>query len=77
MKTGLMNKNMKKEQIGIVVTEIIDAAVRVHRDFGPGFLVSVYHRCLVEELRSRGWNFTGEVYLPVSYRGNLLEKDLK
>lgn len=32
MKTGLMNKNMKREQIEIVATGIIDAAVRVHPD---------------------------------------------
>ncbi len=34
--------------------EIVDAAIQVHRELGPGLLESVYEECLCHELKTRG-----------------------
>jgi GxxExxY protein len=56
-------------------TLIIDAAMQVHRELGPGLLESVYEVCLIEELRNRGLNVQSQVRLPIVYRGKELNKE--
>ncbi|MBN2806509.1 MAG: GxxExxY protein [Prolixibacteraceae bacterium] len=56
-------------------TLIIDAAMQVHRELGPGLLESVYEVCLIEELRNRGLNVQRQVRLPIFYRGKDLNKE--
>jgi GxxExxY protein len=34
--------------------KIIGAAITVHKELGPGLLESVYHACLLIELRATG-----------------------
>ncbi|HWZ95717.1 MAG TPA: GxxExxY protein [Opitutaceae bacterium] len=47
----------------------IDAAIRVHRELGPGLLESVCQHCLVHELTQTGIHARSEVPIPISYRG--------
>jgi len=54
---------------------IIDAAMQVHRELGPGLLESVYEVCLIEELRNRGLNVQSQVRLPIVYKGKELNKE--
>jgi len=58
-----MNLNLN-DVSGIVV----DAAITVHRELGPGLLESAYQACLAFELRDRGLHVETEVPLPVVYR---------
>jgi GxxExxY protein len=53
--------------------EILGAAIQVHRRLGPGLLESVYCAALAVELRRRQIRFAREVWLPVSYDGELLD----
>ena len=59
---------------------IIEAAITVHRELGPGLLESVYHTCLCRELTVMGLNVQREVSVPVIYKGEqtgqLLRLDL-
>ena len=48
---------------------VVDAAVEVHRALGPGVLESVYRKCLVKELNSRGVRVAEEVPLRAEYKG--------
>ena len=52
-----------------LTSEIIAAAVEVHRELGPGLLESAYRQCLCRELAVRGVAFCSEVPLPVGYKG--------
>ncbi|MRR06902.1 MAG: GxxExxY protein [Deltaproteobacteria bacterium] len=52
-----------------ISSEIISAAVAVHRELGPGLLESVYQSCMIVELYQRGFSFESEVAFPVLYRG--------
>ena len=51
-----------------VATQIVDAAIAVHRELGPGLLESAYQGCLEYELRSRGLRVVREMSMPVVYR---------
>ena len=52
-----------------LATEIIGAAIEVHRQLGPGLLESVYRDCMVYELKSRGLDIEREKTLPLRYKG--------
>ena len=51
-------------------SQIIKAAITVHKELGPGLLESVYHACLMLELKDMGVEFKSEVTLPIVYRGH-------
>lgn len=54
---------------------ILDAAISVHRELGPGLLESVYHYCLIKELRNREINVEREVTVELHYKGEPLGKN--
>ncbi|GAB4138934.1 MAG: GxxExxY protein [Planctomycetaceae bacterium] len=53
--------------------QIVDAAINVHRELGPGLLESTYQACLIYELLSRKLQVQTELPLPVQYRDVRLE----
>ena len=56
---------LERELTGV----ILDSAVEVHRELGPGLLESAYRACLVRELKLRGLNAETEVAVPLLYKG--------
>ena len=50
-------------------SEIINAAIAVHKELGPGLLESVYQSCMILELLRRRLKVESEVPVPVFYRG--------
>lgn len=50
-------------------SQIIKAAIAVHKELGPGLLESVYHACMLIELKNMGIKAQSEVLLPIVYRG--------
>ncbi len=48
---------------------IIAAAIRVHRELGPGFLESIYEAALALEFTSAGIPFERQKPLPILYLG--------
>ena len=67
-----MNSELTYNRLG---TKIIDAAMQVHRELGPGLLESVYEVCLIEELKNKGLKVQSQVKLPLVYKGKELNKD--
>jgi len=59
--------------INEVTDQIIAAAIKVHRHFGPGLFEQVYKACLFRELQKRSLMVAKEVVLPVIYEGELLD----
>jgi GxxExxY protein len=51
---------------------IIAAAIRVHKELGPGFLETMYEEALVIELAAVGVYFERQKLLPVFYREHLI-----
>jgi GxxExxY protein len=46
---------------------IVDAAIAVHRELGPGLLESVYEVVLAHELQKRGLEVQRQVVVPILY----------
>ena len=57
------------EEIEAVAADIVDAAYKVHKEFGPGLLESAYQACHAYELRKRGRIVLTELKLPIIYDG--------
>lgn len=53
--------------------DIIDAAMAIHRKFGPGLLESVYELVLVAELKHRGHKVENQVPISFEYEGMKIE----
>jgi GxxExxY protein len=52
---------------------IVDVALHVHRELGPGLLESVYQKVMAHELRKRGLHVEEEVPIPVQWDGERME----
>jgi GxxExxY protein len=57
---------MTENEIGRLV---VDAAIGVHRELGPGLLESVYEVILAHQLRQRGLRAERQVPIPIEYQG--------
>ncbi len=57
---------MTENEIGKIV---VDTALAVHRDLGPGLLESVYEVILARELQLRGLSVERQVPMPIEYHG--------
>lgn len=53
--------------------KVIQLAIEVHRELGPGLLESSYEECLCYELSSAGLAFERQVPLPITYKSVRLE----
>ena len=60
-------------EVDRVATGIVDCALRVHRELGPGLLENVYEACLESELWERRLDVKRQLLLPVVYKGRRLE----
>lgn len=68
---------MTKSEITQLSYDITGAAIKVHREIGPGLLESVYHSCLKYELEKQGFQVQNEVYVPVYYDELLMDVKLR
>jgi GxxExxY protein len=60
-------RHLSLAETNIITGQIVDAALRVHRELGPGLLESAYETCLAYELKKRGYQVRTQVGLPISY----------
>ena len=52
---------------------VVDSAMKIHSELGPGLLESVYVACLVHELKKRGLRAATQLPLPVIYDGERMD----
>jgi len=57
---------MDENEIGKYV---VDCAVQIHREIGPGLLETVYEVVLAHQLRQRGLQVERQVAIPIEYNG--------
>ena len=57
---------MTENEIGKIV---VDSAVAVHRELGPGLLETVYEVIMANELRQRGLRVERQVPMSIEYHG--------
>ncbi len=57
--------------------EAVDAAVKVHRELGPGLMETVYEVVLARELEKRGLRVERQVPVPIVYGGMRFEEGFR
>jgi iron complex transport system substrate-binding protein len=53
----------------VIARDVVDLAVRIHRDLGPGLLESVYETVLAAALARRGYTVARQVPVDFSFDG--------
>ena len=71
-----MRQNFKMTQNEITY-EIRGAIYDVYKALGPGLFESVYEEALVYELEQRGLNVERQKQVPINYKGNILNSELR
>ncbi len=66
-----MNKVRYNELSGM----LLNAALCVHREMGPGLLESVYQQCMIRELNMQSVKVRTNVPVPLVYKGYVLTKN--
>jgi GxxExxY protein len=56
---------------------LINAAIEVHRDKGPGLVESIYEWCLEKELELRSLRFVSQKAVTIHYKGFTREEPLR
>ena len=68
---------MNNEEINKLSAKILDSAITVHKEMGPGLLESVYEQCLLKEFELRNIKAVNQLAIPLVYKGYELSKDYK
>lgn len=68
---------MNETERNILSGKILDAAIEVHKEIGPGLLESVYEVCLCKELTNRNIDFEQQISLPVQYKNEILDVNFR
>jgi len=68
---------ISKKDLDELTYEIVGSAIEVHKVFGPGLLESIYHKCFKKELALRGIDFKSEMSIPLFYKDEPLDTDLR
>ena len=58
-------------------SEVIGAAIEVHRHKGPGLIESIYERCMLRELALRSIPATTQKLVRVEYKGLVFDEPLR
>jgi GxxExxY protein len=70
MKENIVSDISQFPDLGPRLThQVIQAAIEVHKYFGPGLLESIYEEALAVEMKSMGLNFERQKPIPVEYKG--------
>ena len=71
-------KDTKDKAVSLALShEVIGAAIEVHRLIGPGLLEGIYEVALCKELLLRGLKVERQVRVPVNYKGDDLNCDVR
>lgn len=65
---------MHENEIG---TSIVDCAVRIHQDLGPGLLESVYEATMAAKLSRQGMTVERQVPIPIEYENLKFEEGFR
>ena len=61
------NTKIAKYQFEELSNQIIGAAIRVHKELGPGFLDNIYEEALKVELSQNGLDFASQMEIQIKY----------
>jgi GxxExxY protein len=70
---GMIENIRLKTEVENLGSEILDAAIFVHRELGPGLLEGAYQACLKSELQVRKLRCQAEVPIPIRFNNEVVE----
>ena len=70
-------EDAKKADENTIAREVVDAALAIHRELGPGLLESVYEIVLADELSRRGFLVKRQVVVPITFRGRIFNEGFR
>ena len=65
------------DEVEGITGRIIKCAIEVHRVLGAGLLESVYHECMIDELRAEGLLVETKKPVPIVYKEKRLKSKLE
>lgn len=65
------------ERVDFLSNRVINAAIKVHKELGPGLIESVYETCLAYELEKLGFTAERQVRFLIIYDGVMLDAELR
>ncbi|MDZ7649158.1 MAG: GxxExxY protein [Cytophagales bacterium] len=71
----MYNKLSDREEY--LATQIVDIAIKIHQNLGPGLLESVYEKCFEYELKGRDINYQRQKEVPIIYESLKVEDGLR
>ena len=66
-----------KKYLNDLTYQVLGCAIEVHKHLGPGLLESVYEKCFIRELELRGIEYHRQLWVPLQYKGLLLDTELR
>jgi GxxExxY protein len=60
-----------------IAKQIVDIAINIHKQLGPGLLESVYAKCFYYELSKREITFEREKQVPIIYNDLIIDDGLR
>lgn len=60
-----------------IATQVVDIAINIHKQLGPGLLESVYAKCFYYELTQREISFEREKAVPIIYNDLNIDEGLR
>ena len=73
----MTRKGKSEMQENVIGKSIIDLAVNIHRETGPGLLETVYEVILADQLQKQGFKVKRQVAIPIEYRGIRFEEGFR
>ena len=64
-------------ELNAITGAVIDHAMFIHKELGPGLLESVYQRVLSYELRKAGFDVESEVAIPIVWKGHQIDQGFR
>ncbi|APZ47831.1 GxxExxY protein [Polaribacter reichenbachii] len=68
---------ISKQYLNELTYAFLGCCINVHKELGPRLLESVYHQCLIEELKYNEISFTSEIDVSVKYRGKKIDSKFR
>jgi len=65
------------EREDYLATQIVDIAIRIHKELGPGLLESVYAKCFYYELTNRNIRYERQKDVPIIYQSMIIDEGLR
>lgn len=65
------------EEINAITGRVLDCAIEIHRNLGPGLLESVYETILERKLTGIGYQVQRQVSVPIHYEGMTFDEGFR